>query len=505
MNEIYILGGLALVIIVLAIASLIAFYKRATKEESYVRTGLGGEKVIINAGSLVFPIVHHLERINMRTIEIPISRKQENSLITADKFRVDIAANFFVRINEEKEDVALAAQTLGDITAEKDKMIDMFEERCEAALNAVVSKMDMHDLHTNKQHFREEVADFILDDLKANGLVLQSVALKHIDQTELRYFNEENAFDSEGLTLLTQRISTNEVKRADAEARKEIDIREKQYNAEKDRIEYDQKLVEQEEEKRKMINDVKQQTEKDIEFARITKERDIELFKQSKDRLIAEGQRKVAQVWISTDRVKAEAAKAAEQVATARETAQAERNKAVEMVNTTKEADRQRILAKADSDSKEMEAHTAAIRYQVEADGKQSLNEAMNLLSDEQITMQIKMEIVKQLPEIVRESVRPLENIDGIKILQVDGLNGGTSSSGGGNGNSNGGGDGGSLSDQIVNSALRYKAQAPLVDSLLKEVGLKGSDINQMTKALSEEISDLSDDDDRSEPFKESA
>ncbi len=392
MQPIYILIALTIITILLYLLSFVLFYRRATKEHTYVRTGFGGEKVLINNGGLVYPIIHNLVKINMKTLEISISRKQNNSLITADSLRVDISANFFIRVNEEKEDVALAAQTLGSMTLEPEQMLNMLEERCEAALNAVVSKMPMGELHTNKQRFREEVREYISGDLQGNGLILQSVALTHLDQTSFQYFDEENAFDSEGLTLLTRRIAENEVKRAESTARKEIEIREKQYNSEKDRIEYDQRIIEQEEEKRKIVNDIKQQTEKDIEFARVTKERDIELFKQSKDRLIAEGQRKVAAVWIETDKIKAEAAKTAEEVATAREKAQAERSKQVEVVSAEKEAARQRILAEADSDAKQLEAQSAALRYQVEAAGKRALNEAMNLLSNEQITMQVKME-----------------------------------------------------------------------------------------------------------------
>ena len=44
--------------------------------------------------------------------------------------------------------------------------------------------------------------------------------------------------------------------------------------------------------------------------------------------------------------------------------------------------------------------------------------------------------------------------------------------------------DSGNLSDQVVNSALRYRAQAPLLDQLLSEVGLSGTDINGLTQAL---------------------
>ena len=86
------------------------------------------------------------------------------------------------------------------------------------------------------------------------------------------------------------------------------------------------------------------------------------------------------------------------------------------------------------------------------------------------------------MAEIVRQSVKPLESIDGIKIIQVDGLPG---SSGGGSGSdSKGGGE--NLADQLVNSALRYRGQAPLLDAVLKEVGLAGGSIKGLTAPLDE-------------------
>jgi hypothetical protein len=70
--------------------------------------------------------------------------------------------------------------------------------------------------------------------------------------------------------------------------------------------------------------------------------------------------------------------------------------------------------------------------------------------------------------------VRPMERIEGIKILHVDGLGG---SSGG---PSNGDGSGGGFADGVVNSALRFRAQAPLVDQLLREIGIEGGDIQRL-------------------------
>ena len=39
----------------------------------------------------------------------------------------------------------------------------------------------------------------------------------------------------------------------------------------------------------------------------------------------------------------------------------------------------------------------------------------------------------------------------------------------------------------MTNSALRYRAQAPLVDSLMNELGIKGGDINGFTSSLSDQ------------------
>lgn len=114
------------------------------------------------------------------------------------------------------------------------------------------------------------------------------------------------------------------------------------------------------------------------------------------------------------------------------------------------------------------------MRYAVEAAGARALNEAENLLSEEIVSMKVKLATIEELQHIIRESVKPMENIDGIKIIQVDGLNGGAVVNGDGSG-SGGNGNGAGLADQVVSSALQYRAQAPLIDLILKEVGLSGA------------------------------
>src|SRR5258705_5028141 len=97
------------------------------------------------------------------------------------------------------------------------------------------------------------------------------------------------------------------------------------------------------------------------------------------------------------------------------------------------------------------------------------MNTAVNLLTPEARQSAMRRQLIDKLEGIIRETVKPMERIEGIRILHVDGLGG---SSGGGNGSGNA-----NIADSVVNSALRFRAQAPLVDQLLREIGVQGGDL----------------------------
>ena len=104
------------------------------------------------------------------------------------------------------------------------------------------------------------------------------------------------------------------------------------------------------------------------------------------------------------------------------------------------------------------------------------LNEAENVLSEPSRQSLFRRKLLEKVEGIVRESVRPMEKIEGIRILQVDGLHGG---SGGGNG-------GRSATDEVIDSALRYRVQAPLIDSLLSDIGIEGGSLARMPGLIRE-------------------
>lgn len=491
-----------LVLMLLGFALFSAFYKRAQKDTSYVRTGFGGEKIIMGGGAFVLPVLHDVLPINMQTMRIEITREMDQALVTKDPLRVDVTAEFFLRVAPDENAISTAARALGRRTLDENQVKMVFEAPCVAALRSVAAGMELDELHQKRADFEHNVEEAVNAEFRKNGLELVSVSLTRLDQTDKSYFDANNSFDSRGLTILEQIVSENEKRRNNTAQETAVAIKQKNLEATIKKEELDLKEKMTQNERRRQREENEAETQRRIEEINIQKDLMIEQAQQESNIRQAQLEREVSQAWIETNKVKAEFEKISEEIRTARERAEAERARVVEVISAEKEAQRQRIIAEANADVERMAANAAQIRYEVEAAGKRALNEASNLLSNDQIAMQVKMEIVRQLPNIIRESVRPIENIEGIKIMHIDGLNnamgGGRNSGGDGSAGGNSGGN--SLADQVVDSALRYRAQVPLIETLLGEVGLKGGSINDMTRDLRENMRSDNKPDSRPQP-----
>lgn len=210
-------GGGILVLLVLGLV-LARLYKRASKEIGFVRTGFGGERVVINGGALVLPVFHETMPVNMNTVRLAVERKNADALITLDRLRIDVKAEFYVRVKPDAQSIATAAQTLGLRTMHPDALKELVEGKFVDALRSVAAGMTMAQLHEQRSEFVQKVQQVSSADLAMNGLELESVSLTGLDQTSIEHFNANNAFDAEGLTKLTEQIELRK-KRATTSSR----------------------------------------------------------------------------------------------------------------------------------------------------------------------------------------------------------------------------------------------------------------------------------------------
>ena len=111
--NVLIYAGIVLLALVVIGIVLTRLYRRATKDVALIRTGFGGEKVVMNGGALIIPILHETIPVNMNTLRLAVERKNEQALITKDRMRVDVLAEFYVRVQPSSEAIAFAAQRSG--------------------------------------------------------------------------------------------------------------------------------------------------------------------------------------------------------------------------------------------------------------------------------------------------------------------------------------------------------------------------------------------------------
>jgi len=620
-------------------------YRRSSKEVSFVRTGLRGEKVVISGGAFVLPIIHNITSVGMRTLRIEVKRGGDKSFITKNRMRVEIVAEFYVRVTPSKEAVSIAAGTLGKRTMEPERLRDLVQGRFVDALGIVAAKMSMEEIQEKRGEYIKAVKGIVAESLGSTGLELEAVSLTSVDQAGLEVFDPSNAFDAEGLTQLTEQIEAGKKKRNDIEQDTAIRIRTKNLEAEQKALEIDQarefsrllqereiakqrdkettemavetakqerlaeeariqsaedvekariqqqdtieverslrehELTLQIEERKKLRNEIERQTEIDIkeknleaeirtleikkenEFARLKQEEEIssqrakqkaEVLKVESDRYVEaeqaqiKAQEEVKKLEIEQQRVieitriendqqaqaseiqkrknleieeknreleviaktvevlnaveskeqaRAEVVVAEEQVLSAQEVEIAERNKKLQLINAEKEGEseaiqittRARAEKEAAQEKEQAEKHTSLsnkLRYEIDAAGKLMLNEAENARSDESRQSDLRMELARNLDSIIREAVKPMENIDDIKIYELNGMPGFNSNSANPDfvgPNPNGGGG---LPENVVNAAMRYRAQVPFIDHLLDEIGMSPNEIGNIKNLL---------------------
>jgi flotillin len=522
---------LVVVVAVIVIVVLARLYRKATREVSLIRTGLGGQKVIMAGGAIALPYFHEITEVNMRTLRLEVKRSGEDSLITKDRLRVDIGASFGVAVEATEDAIAKAAQTLGDRTFSADKLREVVEGKMVDALRAVAAQMTLDELHEGRAQFVREVRALIADDMAENGLRLQSVSLTALDQTPFAALDENNAFNAVGMRKLAEVIATSKKERAEIDANTRVAVSKSSMEATRRTLEIERDEEQARIAQRQEIETLKAlqtaeiarqraDAERESEAARILKEKavreaevardravraaeisrdlelqaseiakelDLQLKQQDRQIKIAEKARAESAARAAADIARAEAAKAEASIATAHRMAEAERAKALALLAAQEKADaegaRLKTLARAE---KEAAADHAAARMhsaKAEADAERERAAAKKdaLLAEAEGTRALHEadnilgeRMIQMREELARIETLPkaisemVKPAERIESIRIHNVTG----LGGGSGGVSGGGEGKTPVNQALDSILGMAVQLPALKTLGDELGL---------------------------------
>jgi uncharacterized membrane protein YqiK len=527
-------------------------YKRTTKEEAFVRTGLGGEKVILDGGAIRLPFLHELVKVNMRTLRLQVDRKNEEGLITADRMRVDVTAEFYVRVKPEKESIAKAAQTLGNRTLQTDLLKELLQGKFVDSLRSVAAGLTMEQLHEQRAEFVQIVQSSLSEDLIKNGLELESVSLTALDQTSREFFKEDNAFDAQGLAKLTSITEAKREERNRIEQDTRIQVETKNLEAEKKSLDIrrdeemakvnqrrevevtvaQQEMViaiqraqrKREAEEARVTEDLKEKEaaiaadqairERNISANRTVEERDIErkqaieIAQQTAGIAVARKSEEQSEAEAQAAKARAFRVREEETVETVRQTAIGERQKEIRLIKAREDAEEEAIgvTVAAEAEKKAAEDIAAArltqaraegerIRIVAEADQKRFEVEAYGEKAINEAKNILSQEIMRfEIQKIIAEVSPKIIEAMVKPAERIDSIKviqtGGFGIAGANSPGTEGGTASGNvgLPNQLTNALLNYRMQSPLVDKLLAEIGIDPSSIEGMTAPLTESV-----------------
>ena len=455
-----------LVVLAIFIALAAAFYQRATNEVALVRTGLGHRRVVIDGGVLAIPYFHEINRVNMQTLRMDVACVGESSLITKDRLRVDVGAEFFASVTPNDDAVTRAAQTLGKRVFQPEELKGLIDGMMIDALRSVAAQMTMDELHENRSNFVQQVREVLTKTLANYGLQLDNVSLTALDQTPFAALDENNAFNAVGMRKLAEVIAKSKKERAEIEGDSQVSVaraameaerRKLEINLEQRRAEIAQtqeietlvaaqisEIAARKADSERAAARSRIQMEQDIASADIAKEQilreaeiaqalALEVAEQNRAIAFASKSQEESKAHADADTARIEAVKAAEAVQTARQMAEADRRKALALMAAQEQAEaaaaRAAIMAASDkataSDktaAKREEAEAVKVMRLAEVEANRAQIDAENARSEAQVAMELELARLKAMPLVLAEMVKPAEKIDGISVNHFTGV-----------------------------------------------------------------------------------
>ena len=216
--------GAFLLLIGGAMAFYLKYYRRASANQAFVKTGMGGSKVILDRGAIVLPFFHQTVPVSLETMKLEVERRGADALITKDNLRVDVKGEFYIKVKGLEEDILNAARSLGEKSVDAGSVGALVFEKLVSALRSVAATKDLVEIHAQRDAFASGVHNIVVQDLQQNGLTLESVTVSRLDQTAQELLSDTNIFDAQGKKKITEitQAALIERNRIERDAQREI-------------------------------------------------------------------------------------------------------------------------------------------------------------------------------------------------------------------------------------------------------------------------------------------
>lgn len=248
-----IVGIFVLGMAIIVVAS--KFYVKVGPDEAIVRTGMGGMRVVIDGGTLVYPVVHRFEKMDLTLKSFEIAREGSEGLICKDNIRADIKTAFFIRVDKTAEEIKEVAQSIGCKRASQvETLRELFDAKFSEALKTVGKQFEFVELYDKRDKFKMEILKVIGTDL--NGYRLDDCAIDYLEQTRLELLNPFNILDAEGIKKITELTSNEKIKENYFTREREKTLKKQDVEAQEAILELERQRIEATERQKREVAEI---------------------------------------------------------------------------------------------------------------------------------------------------------------------------------------------------------------------------------------------------------
>ena len=413
-------------VVVLVLLGLLckASYVKAPPDMAYIISGLHkNPRILVGKAGFKIPFFERLDQLSLGAIQIDV--KTGSAVPTAEYINVRVDSTVSVRVGQNPEMIALAAQNF--LNVDRRDIAAKINDLLEGNIREIVGQMKLTEMIGDRKRFSDKVQENAVPDLKRYGLELITFNVQN-------FSDDNDVITNLGIDNVAQISKNAAIARSNAEREVEVAKAENAKKANDAKVQAAEEIA---------------RREADLAIKQADLKRDVDTQKAQADAAMdieAENQRKLKDV-AATD---ANIAKAQREVELKQKQIELKERELDALVRKQADADKYAAEKKAEADlirrqkeaeakRFEMEQQALAVRAQAEADryaeeqraaGITAVGEAEAAAIEKKAEAQKKMGdasiiemTLKQLPEMMACAAAPLEKADKITIY---GDNGGT-------------------------------------------------------------------------------
>ena len=426
--EIFVVIGVAVLVLLMLLIVFVAKYQTAKPDEALIISGsyLGSKnvhtddsnnkiKIVRGGGAFILPVFQRSNRISLLSSKLDVSTPE---VYTEQGVPVMCDGTSIIKIGSSVEEIATAAEQFLGKT--KEELENEAREVLEGHLRSILGSMTVEEIYQNRDKFSQSVQEVASVDLAKMGLIIVSFTIKEV--------RDKNGYlDSLGKPRIAQVKRDADI--AEAEAFKETRIKKAEAEKESQAAELQRQTEIAEALKEKELKLATYKQEQDIAKAKADQAYNLESARAQQQVIEQEMQVKVVerqkQIELEEKEIirrekqyDSEVKKRADADRYAKEQ-EAQAQKAREVAEAEAEQFRVEALAQAEANQTRLagqaEAEATLAKGKAEAEAKQKIADAFKEYGEAAVLSMV----IEMLPQLMREAAQPLGNIEKISVVDT--------------------------------------------------------------------------------------